>query len=60
MTLGESLEAVFGPDRVRISMPLAGYATFGIGGAADVLVETRRADEVLRALGARVERENGG
>jgi len=50
MNLCDSLEAAFGPDRVRIGAPLADYTTFGIGGSADLLVETHGSEEVLGAL----------
>jgi UDP-N-acetylmuramate dehydrogenase len=33
-----------------LATPLAACTTFGIGGAADFLVETRAADEIVRAL----------
>ena len=37
-------------DRVRRDVPLAAYTTFRVGGPAEWLLETRGADEVVRAL----------
>ena len=51
MDIRESLEAAFGPDRVRVNALLAGYTAFRIGGAAEFLVETRGADQVERGNG---------
>ena len=43
------LRSVFG-DRARRDVPLAPLTTFRVGGPADWLVETRTADEIVRAL----------
>ena len=50
MRFRAELEDAFGPGRVRTGVPLAGYTTFKVGGPADFLVETRDAEEVIRAL----------
>lgn len=47
--LVEALQARFGA-RVQESAPLAPLTTFKVGGPADVLLETRGADEVLDAI----------
>jgi UDP-N-acetylmuramate dehydrogenase len=43
-------QAAFGPDRVRANVSLAPLTTFRVGGPADWLIETRSADEVVKAL----------
>jgi UDP-N-acetylmuramate dehydrogenase len=48
--LGDALQAAFGADRARANVPLAGFTTFRVGGPADWLLETRSADEIVRAL----------
>ena len=40
----------FGSDRVRRDVPLAPLTTFKVGGPADWFLETRSADETVRAL----------
>lgn len=44
------LIAYFGADRVRSAIPLAPLTTFKAGGPADWFLETRNADETVRAL----------
>jgi UDP-N-acetylmuramate dehydrogenase len=44
------LEQTFGVERVHRDAPLAPFTTFKVGGPADVLVETRNSDEILRAV----------
>jgi UDP-N-acetylmuramate dehydrogenase len=46
----EELASRLGRDRVRTNVPLAPLTTFKVGGAADVLIETRTSDEILAAL----------
>jgi UDP-N-acetylmuramate dehydrogenase len=48
--VAERLEARLGAGRVRRDAPLRDYTTFRTGGAAQCLVETRSADELLLAL----------
>ena len=43
-----ALREIVGAERVRVDAPLAPYTTFRVGGPADWLVETGRADEVIR------------
>ncbi len=43
-----ALREIVGAARVRVDAPLAPYTTFRVGGPADWLVETGRADEVIR------------
>jgi UDP-N-acetylmuramate dehydrogenase len=47
----------FGADRVQVNAPLAPFTTFGVGGPADVLIETRTSDELLDAV--RIARAGG-
>ncbi len=44
------LETATAADRVRSNHPLAAYTTFRVGGAAEWLVETRSADEIVAVL----------
>ncbi len=46
----EGLGSRLGPDRVVVNAPLAPLTTFKVGGAADILVETRSSDEVVHVL----------
>jgi UDP-N-acetylmuramate dehydrogenase len=46
----EDLLAALGADRVHREVPLAPLTTFRVGGPADILVEPRSADEMVRAL----------
>ena len=39
-------------SRLRLSVPLAPYTTFRIGGPADVLLEAQTADELATAIAA--------
>lgn len=55
--LQRALHAVFGPEGVRVSAPLAPLTTFHVGGAADYLVEAHQADQLVAA--ARIAREHG-
>jgi UDP-N-acetylmuramate dehydrogenase len=43
-----ALREIVGAERVRVDAPLAPYTTFRVGGLADWLVDTGRADEVVR------------
>ncbi len=45
-----ALRAIFGAERVRERVALAPMTTFRVGGPADLLLETRRSDELVRAL----------
>ncbi|MQA31264.1 MAG: UDP-N-acetylmuramate dehydrogenase [Luteitalea sp.] len=45
-----ALRGALGADRVRRSVPLSDLTTFGVGGPADLLVETRTSDEIVKAL----------
>jgi UDP-N-acetylmuramate dehydrogenase len=47
-----SLQAAFGPDRVRRDEPLAPLTTFKVGGPADVYFEPRTADEIVVSVRA--------
>jgi len=47
----------FGAERVRVNEPLAPLTTFRVGGSADVLLESRTADELLDAV--RIARSHG-
>lgn len=40
----------FGSARVHEDVPLAPFTTFKVGGPADMLLETRASDEIVRAL----------
>lgn len=48
--LSAALAAAFGADRVRTDVTLAPLTTFRVGGPADVLVETKSAEEIVNAL----------
>lgn len=48
--LVDALIARFGAERVQVDAPLAPWTTFKVGGPADVLLETRTADEMVHAL----------
>ncbi len=45
-----ALAARFGDERVRADVPLAPLTTFRVGGPADVLLETRSAQELIDAV----------
>lgn len=49
-TLGRRLRELLGPTRVHAHAPLAPLTTFHVGGPADLLVETRTGDEIVRVL----------
>lgn len=57
MGLQAALERIVDQRRLASGVPLAPFTTFRVGGPADWLIETRSADEMLRALGAA--REHG-
>lgn len=46
----EALARAFGTARTRTTVPLAPLTTFRVGGPADVLFESRRAEELVEAL----------
>jgi UDP-N-acetylmuramate dehydrogenase len=46
----DTLVSHFGPERVRAAVPLAPLTTFKAGGPADWFLETRSAEETVRAL----------
>ena len=48
--LAAQLEQAFGVDRVQRDAPLAPFTTFKVGGPADLLIETRNEDEIIRAV----------
>ena len=48
--LGAQLDQAFGADRVQRDVPLAPFTTFKVGGPADLLIETRSEDEIIRAV----------
>lgn len=48
--LAARLEQAFGADRVQRDVPLAPFTTFKVGGPADLLIETRNEDEIIRAV----------
>jgi UDP-N-acetylmuramate dehydrogenase len=48
--LAGAMEAAFGAARVKRDAALAPFTTFKVGGAADVLIETQSADEIVRAF----------
>jgi UDP-N-acetylmuramate dehydrogenase len=48
--LAARLEQAFGADRVQRDVPLAPFTTFKVGGPADLLIETRSEDEIIRAV----------
>jgi len=45
-----TLDRAFGADRVKRDAPLASLTTFKVGGPADLLLETRSEDELVRAV----------
>jgi len=45
-----TLDRAFGPDRVMRDAALAPLTTFKVGGPADLLLETRSEDEIIRAV----------
>lgn len=49
-TVGESLRAAFGSDRVHAGVPLGPLTTFRVGGPAEWFLETRSSDEIVTAL----------
>jgi UDP-N-acetylmuramate dehydrogenase len=55
--LWAALEQIVDARRLASRVPLAPMTTFRVGGPADWLIETRNADEILRAL--RVAHEHG-
>lgn len=48
--LAGGLERAFGADRVKRDAPLAAFTTFKVGGPADLLIETRNEEEIIRAV----------
>jgi UDP-N-acetylmuramate dehydrogenase len=44
------LDRAFGPDRVKRDLPLAPFTTFKVGGPAELFLETRGEDEIIRAV----------
>ena len=50
LSLARSFVALLGSHRVHERVVLSSFTTFRVGGPADCLVETRGADETLRAL----------
>lgn len=50
--LADHLAPLLGRDRLRVSVPLAPYTTFRIGGPADVLYDAMTATELATAVGA--------
>ena len=48
--LAAQLDEAFGADRVQRDVPLAPFTTFKVGGPADLLIETRNEDEIIRAV----------
>ncbi len=45
-----ALDRAFGAERVQRDAPLAPLTTFKVGGPADLLLETRSEDEIVRAV----------
>jgi UDP-N-acetylmuramate dehydrogenase len=45
-----SFVSAFGPDRVRLGVPLAPFTTFRVGGPADCLLEVHDSSELVRAV----------
>ena len=45
-----ALEKAFGRERVQRDAPLAPFTTFKVGGPADLLIETRNEEEIIRAV----------
>ncbi len=52
MRFVDTLAAMFGAERVKQKVPLAGMTTFRVGGPAEWLIETRTSDEIVAALQA--------
>lgn len=50
MSLAAALRDEFGPSRVQTGVPLAPFTTFRVGGPADIVLEARASDEIVRAL----------
>lgn len=48
--LGSMLDQAFGADRVQRNAPLAPMTTFKAGGPADLLIETKSEDDIVRAV----------
>lgn len=48
--LAGALAQAFGAGRVQRNAPLAAFTTFKVGGPADILIEARNADEIVRAV----------
>lgn len=48
--LAARLDQAFGAGRVQRDVPLAPFTTFKVGGPADLLIETRNEDEIIRAV----------
>lgn len=48
--LTEALDQAFGAERVKRDQPLASFTTFKVGGPADLFLETRNADDIVRAV----------
>ena len=48
--VASALSARFGADRVRTTALLAPFTTFKVGGAADILFESRTSEELVAAL----------
>ncbi len=48
--LAQALERAFGAERVRRDVALAPFTTFKVGGRADLFIETRDGEEVVRAV----------
>ncbi|MGE0454376.1 MAG: UDP-N-acetylmuramate dehydrogenase [Vicinamibacteria bacterium] len=49
--LAARLRAAFGAERVAEKVPLARFTTYRVGGAADLVLEVRSAEELLEAIG---------
>lgn len=49
-TLNAELTAAIGAEHVRLDMPLAPLTTLKVGGPADVLVDTRSAEQIVTVL----------
>lgn len=54
-SLHRALAAIVGDERVSAAAPLAPFTTFKVGGPADLLVEPRSGDELVRVLAAAAE-----
>jgi UDP-N-acetylmuramate dehydrogenase len=48
--LAEALRAAFGAERLAENVPLARFTTYRVGGAADLVLEVRSAEELLKAI----------